>query len=68
MKILKKLLITIIIICLAFIIILIGILLYNKYKKVYYAEDFNIEKLISKTDYDNDGIDDYTDILEGARI
>ena len=68
MKILKRLLITIIIICLAFLIILLGILLYNKYKKVYYAEDFNIEKLISKTDYDNDGIDDYTDILEGARI
>lgn len=37
-------------------------------KKVYYADDFNIDVIKSKTDYDNDGIDDYTDILEGARI
>lgn len=36
--------------------------------KVYYASDFGIEILISKTDYDNDGIDDYTDILQGAKI
>ena len=38
-----------------------------KGKKVYYAEDFGIKTLISNTDYDNDGIDDYTDILEGAK-
>lgn len=68
MKILKKIAITIIIICIVFIIILLGILLYQKYKKIYYAEDFNIERIISKNDYDKDGIDDYTDILEGARI
>lgn len=36
--------------------------------KVYYAEDFEIETIKSKTDYDNDGIDDYTDILKGAKI
>lgn len=68
MKIFKKIAITIIIICIVFIIILLGILLYQKYKKIYYAEDFNIERIISKTDYDKDGIDDYADILEGARI
>ena len=39
-----------------------------KKPKVYYAEDFGIERLKSNTDYDNDGIDDYTDILEGARL
>lgn len=68
MKILKKILITFIILFLLIIIILLGYILYQKYKKVYYAEDFNIEKLISKTDYDNDGLDDYSDILEGAKI
>lgn len=54
-------------------IILIGftvifINLYNKNKKYYLGEDFGIETLKSKTDYDNDGIDDYSDILEGAKI
>ncbi len=37
-------------------------------EKVYYAEDFGIEVIKSNTDFDNDGIDDYTDILEGAKI
>ena len=36
-------------------------------KKVYNASDFNIEVVKSNIDYDNDGIDDYTDILLGAR-
>lgn len=36
-------------------------------RKVYTASDFNIDIIKSKTDYDNDGIDDYTDILLGAR-
>lgn len=36
--------------------------------KVYYAEDFGIETIKSNTDFDNDGIDDYTDILQGAKI
>lgn len=36
--------------------------------KVYYAKDFGFEDIKSNTDYDNDGIDDYTDILEGAKI
>ena len=35
---------------------------------VYYAKDFGFEDIKSNTDFDNDGIDDYTDILEGARI
>lgn len=37
-------------------------------KEVYYAEDFGIEVIKSSTDKDGDGIDDYTDIVEGARI
>lgn len=35
--------------------------------KVYYADDFGITTLESNTDFDNDGIDDYSDIMLGAR-
>lgn len=41
-------------------------LIYNN-KKSYFAEDFNITTLKSSIDFDNDGIDDYTDIMLGAR-
>lgn len=37
-------------------------------QKYYTAEDFGITPLKSGVDYDGDGIDDYTDILIGARI
>lgn len=37
-------------------------------ERIYSAEDFGIETIKSNTDFDNDGIDDYTDILQGARI
>ena len=67
MKIVKKILIVLIILFLILSIILACYILY-KTKKSYTAEDFGIETLISKTDYDNDGIDDYTDILQGAKI
>ena len=36
-------------------------------KKDYTAVDFGIETIKSLNDYDNDGIDDYTDIMLGAR-
>lgn len=36
-------------------------------KKYYTAEDFGIKVITSNIDYDNDGIDDYTDIMLGAR-
>lgn len=36
-------------------------------KKTYSAEDFGIETVKSKSDFNNNGIDDYTDILLGAR-
>ena len=36
-------------------------------KRTYTAEHFNIETVLSKTDYNNNGTDDYTDILLGAR-
>ena len=37
-------------------------------EKIYYAKDFGFEDLKSNMDKDYDGIDDYTDILEGALI
>ena len=67
MKIIKKILITFVILFLILGITIVSYILY-KTKKSYTAEDFAIETLISKTDYDNDGIDDYTDILQGAKI
>ena len=35
--------------------------------KYYSASDFEIEIIVSGNDYDNDGIDDYMDIMLGAR-
>ena len=66
MKKVKKYMVKIIIFSIAICAIVILIVV-CKGKKVYYAEDFGIKTLISNTDYDNDGIDDYTDILEGAK-
>ena len=37
------------------------------FKDVYYASDFNIKVVKSSNDHNNNGIDDYTDILIGAR-
>lgn len=36
-------------------------------RKFYRASDFGIETIYSDIDYDHDGIDDYTDILIGAK-
>lgn len=49
------------------IVVLILILYFNDNKKTYTDNDFGIQTLISDNDYDNDGIDDYTDILLGAK-
>ena len=56
-----------------FLIILIIVVLYALYRfnyiphKKYTNDDFNIKTYISKTDKDNDGIDDQTDILNNVR-
>ena len=56
-----------------FLIILIIVVLYALYRfnyiphKKYTNEDFNIKTYISNIDKDNDGIDDQTDILDGAK-
>ena len=68
MKTLKRILFIFAVAFLVVCIIICGILIYQKCKKTYSAKDFGITTIISQNDYDNDGIDDYTDILEGARI
>lgn len=42
--------------------------LYNIYKPYYGESIFDIERILSEVDANNNGIDDYTDILFGARI
>ena len=70
MKFLKLLLILVIILLLITIIATITYVIWTKQSNrvVYYAKDFGIEVLKSKNDEDGDGIDDYTDILEGAKL
>lgn len=56
------------------VIVIIGtvLLILNRFKllpgKTYYAKDFNIDVLRSKVDYNDNGINDYTDILLGAKL
>ena len=55
-------------ILISLLIICIPILfLYYQNKIFYYAEDFGITTVKSSTDKDSDGIDDYSDIVLGAR-
>lgn len=61
----------IVIIVIVILVILICIVLYKFNiipKKSYTASDFNINVIHSSIDYDGDGIDDYSDILQGAKI
>ena len=53
------------------IVCLIGVAIFiyiNYPMKKYNASDFGIDIILSDIDYDNDGIDDYSDILQGAKI
>lgn len=52
MKIFRNIFIIFVIITVIVCITIAGVLLYQKNKTVYYAEDFGIETLISQTDYD----------------
>lgn len=47
----------------AFILVVYAIIPHKKYSN----EDFKIQRYISQTDKDSDGIDDQTDILDGVR-
>ena len=64
MKIIKTVLILII---LAIIIFSALIIIYITPKKYYTAEDFNIETIKSSNDENQNGVDDFTDIMLGAR-
>lgn len=66
-KVFIRFLVIFIIIIIIILSILVGKFLYEKYKTVYYAEDFGIERVYSTKDANGNGIDDYTDILLGAR-
>ena len=68
MKLFGKIFLTLIVIFIIIYFIILGYFLYQNNKITYTAEDFGIETVVSKTDYDNDGINDYTDILQGAKI
>lgn len=48
-------------------VLLLKFYFYPKYKPAYYAEDFDIKIIRSNNDTNNNGIDDYTDILLGAK-
>ena len=63
----KKIFILFIAIFISLILIIVSVLIYNQEKPSYTAEDFGIKTIKSSTDKDEDGIDDYTDILLGAR-
>lgn len=62
----KKKLLIIIIICIFIILYLLYYFNYIPHKK-YTNNYFNIKTYVSSVDKDNDGIDDQTDILNGAR-
>ena len=65
-KVIAITLISIIIIILVVIIYLLYIFNYIPHKK-YTNADFNIETYKSNIDFDNDGIDDQTDVLDGGK-
>lgn len=61
----------IIVICIFTLIFAIFILLkkFNMLpEKIYYASNFNIQIIKSINDMDKDGVEDYSDILQGAKI
>ena len=56
-----------------FTILIIGAFIVLKYfgflpEKTYSAKNFDIETIQSSVDFDGDGIDGYTDIMQGARL
>ena len=63
----KILIITILLLIIGIIVLAVLNYLNLNPKKDYTAVDFGIETIKSLNDYDNDGIDDYTDIMLGAR-
>lgn len=67
MKLVKRILTIAWVMIVVSILVLVGFIFYQKNKKVYNAQDFQIKTIKSDKDYNNNGIDDYTDILIGAK-
>lgn len=63
MKKIKFIFIIILILVIIYLLYIFNYILHRKYEN----KDFGIEKYISKIDFDNDGIDDETDILESTK-
>ena len=53
---------------LIFVIFIIICIVFYRNNKVYYLSDFNVETIKSDIDCNQNGIDDYTDIVIGSRI
>lgn len=63
-----KLILVIVILLLLVVSLPFTFYMYEKYKPYYTAEDFGIEVITSSVDANQNGIDDYTDILLGAKM
>ena len=50
------------------VLLIVAIYFYINYIKFYNNSDFGIKDLKSSVDFNNNGIDDYTDILLGAKL
>lgn len=67
----KVIIMVILIVAIIIAILLSSYVFINHYvvsqKDIYYAEDFGIETVVSENDNNNNGVDDFSDILVGAR-
>lgn len=66
----KKHIIKVLLLILLVVVIVVSVVRHVTHEKLYHsytAEELGIEEVTSDTDYDQDGIDDYTDIMLGAR-
>ena len=63
-----KLILALVIIVIVLSVVSVLIWFSSKSKEHYYSEDFGITDIKSDTDFDGDGVDDYTDITEGAKM
>lgn len=56
-----------VVLCICAAVVLTSAVMLYRHFHIYSAEDFGFEDIISPNDADGDGIDDYTDMVEGAR-
>lgn len=66
-KVVKLIIVVIVIILIVVLSLFTMYFLHQKFKAVYSAQDFGIETVYSKKDQNQNGVDDYTDILLGAK-